>query len=145
MPQNGLAKIKVLKEPGAIFSSDVSTDYIELSNYKYIDFIISSGEGDEAEVTVTVKAKDGSSGGASKIPFLLNNGSGTKFTEIKAEGANLKIGGSEGEYGHAVYRVNARMLAKYGFDRVNINVTSATGSTASGCIIAVLYSPRYSE
>ncbi len=145
MTQNTISKIQVLIEPGAIFGSAITSGYIELSNYKYIDFVISSGEGTDANVTVTVKAKAGAAGTASTIPFRQNNGKGTIFTAIPATGTTLAIGGEEGECGYAIYRVNADMLSHYGFDRVNINVTSAANSTVPGCITAVLYEPRYSD
>jgi len=145
MTQNTISKIQMLVEPGAIFGSAITSGYIELSNYKYIDFVISSGEGTEANVTVTVKAKAGAAGTASTIPFQQNNGKGTAFTAVPSTGATLTIGGEEGECGYAIYRVNADMLSHYGFDRVNINVTSAANSTVPGCVTAVLYEPRYSD
>lgn len=145
MTQNTITKIQVLNEPGAIFASAVVSAYVELNNYKYIDFIVASGIGTAADVTVTVKAKAQASGTAAAIPFQLNNGKGTIFIAVAATGATLNIGGSAEECGNAVYRVNADMLSHYGFDRVNINITAVASSTVPGSIIAVLYEPRYTE
>lgn len=145
MTQNTISKIQVLTEPGVVFDEAIASAYVELNNYKYIDFVISSGAGTAADVTVTVKAKAGASGTAAAIPFQLNNGKGTGFTAVAATGATLNIGGSAGECGNAVYRVNADMLSHFGFDRVNINITAVADSTVPGSIIAVQYEPRYTE
>lgn len=145
MTQNTITKIQVLAEPGAIFATAVASDYIELSNYKYLDFIASSGAGTAADVTVTVKGKLGADGTAATIPFRAKGANGTTFTDIAATGDTLNIGGTAGESGYAVYRVSADTLAKAGYDRVNINVTAVANSTVPGSIIAVLYEPRFSE
>ena len=145
MTQNTISKIQILTEPGAVFDEAIASDYVELSNYKYIDIIVSSGAGTAADVTVTVKAKAGAAGTAAAIPFKKNNGKGTAFTAVTAAGDTLNIGGSAGECGYAIYRVNADMLSHYGYDRVNINVTAAADSTVPGGITAILYEPRYTE
>lgn len=145
MTQNTISKIQMLVEPGAIFGSAIATAYVELNNYKYIDFIISTGAGTAADVTVTIKGKLGTSGTAAALPFKLKGTGRTVFTDIAATGDALNIGGTEGECGYAVYRITADDLAKYGFDRVNINVTAVANSTVPGSIIAVLYEPRYTQ
>lgn len=145
MIQNSISKIQILTEPGAIFASAIVSEYVGLNNYKYIDFIVSSGAGTASDITVTVKAKAGAAGTASAIPFQLNNGKGTGFTAVSATGATLNIGGSAGECGYAIYRVNADMLSHYGFDRVNVNITAVDESTVPGSITAILYEPRYTE
>ena len=145
MTQNNITKIQVLTEPGAVFATAIASDYVELNNYKYIDFVVSSGVGTAADVTVTVKAKAGAAGTAAAIPFSINNGKGTGFTAVVATGDTLNIGGSAGECGYAIYRVDADMLSHYGYDRVNINVTAVANSTVPGSITVVLYEPRYTE
>ena len=145
MTQNSITKIQVLTEPGEVFATAIASAYVELNNYKYIDFIVSSGVGTAADVTVTVKAKAGAAGTAAAIPFSINNGKGTGFTAVVATGDTLNIGGSAGECGYAIYRVDADMLSHYGYDRVNINVTAEANSTVPGSIIVVLYEPRYTE
>ena len=145
MTQNNITKIQVLTEPGEVFATAIASAYVELNNYKYIDFIVSSGVGTAADVTVTVKAKAGAAGTAAAIPFSINNGKGTGFTAVAATGDTLNVGGSAGECGYAIYRVDADMLSHYGYDRVNINVTAEANSTVPGSIIAVLYEPRYTE
>lgn len=145
MTQNTITKIQVLAEPGAIFATAIASAYVELSNYKYIDFIVSSGVGTAADVTVTVKGKLGSSGTAAALPFKAKGENGTTFTEIAASGDTLNIGGTAGECGFAVYRITADDLAKAGYDRVNINVTAVANSTVPGSVAAVLYEPRYTQ
>lgn len=145
MTQNTISKIQVLIEPGEIFATAIASAYIELSNYKYIDFVIASGAGTAADVTVTVKGKLDISGTAATLPFKIKIGNGTSFTEIAETGDILNIGGSAGECGYAVYRITADDIAKAGYDRVNINVTAVAESTVSGSIITVLYEPRYTE
>lgn len=145
MTQNTITKLQVLSEPGAIFAAAIASDYIELSNYKYLDLIVSSGAGTAADVTVTIKGKLGANGTAAAIPFRAKSSSGTIFTNIAATGDTLNIGGTAGESGFAVYRVSADTLAKAGYDRVNINITAVANSTVPGSITAVLYEPRFSE
>ena len=145
MTQNTITKIQVLAEPGAIFATAIVSAYVELSNYKYIDFIVSSGVGTAADVTVTVKGKLGASGTAAALPFKAKGENGTTFTEIAATGDTLNIGGTAGECGFAVYRITADDLAKAGYDRVNINVTAVANSTVPGSVAAVLYEPRYTQ
>ena len=145
MTQNTITKTIVLAEPGAIFGTAIASVYTELSNYKYIDFIVATGAGTEADVTVTVKGRLGASGTAAAIPFKAKGENGTTFTDIAATGDTLNIGGTAGECGYAVYRITADDLAKAGYDRVNINITDASNSTVPGSIIAVLYEPRYTQ
>ena len=135
----------MLAEPGAIFATAIASAYVELSNYKYIDFVIASGAGTAADVTVTVKGKLGTSGTAAALPFKAKGENGTTFTEIAATGDTLNIGGTAGECGFAVYRITADDLAKAGYDRVNINVTAVANSTVPGSVAAVLYEPRYTQ
>jgi len=145
MTQNTITKILVLAEPGAIFATAIASSYVELSNYKYIDFVVASGAGTAADVTITVKGKLGSSGTAAALPFKAKGESCTSFTEIAATGDTLNVGGTAGECGFAVYRITADDLASGGYDRVNINVTAVANSTVPGSITAVLYEPRYTE
>lgn len=145
MTQNSITKIQVLAEPGVIFASAIASAYVELNNYKYVDFVVASGIGTAADVTVTVKARTGASGTAAAIPFKINKGKGTEFEDIAVTGATLNIGGEAGECGNAIYRVNADQLAHKEYDRVNINITAVASSTVPGNIIAVLYEPRYTD
>ena len=52
-----LIKYLVLKEVGAIFASAFTTEYVELTNNKSVDFIIATGTGEAAKTNITVKAK----------------------------------------------------------------------------------------
>ncbi len=142
MTFNTITKIKRVTEPKAIFAESVSSEFIELKNYKYIDFIVLSGVGAAADTTVTVKGKNGEDGEAKEIPFKINT-NGTVFEDKTSD--TLSIGGAEGNSGFKVYRVSTDNLASNGFDRVNINLSAVTGSTVIGSIVAVMYEPRYSE
>lgn len=133
----------VLIEPGAVFADGITTVYVELSNYKYVDFLVSSGVGTAADTTVTIKAKAGSDGTAETIPFTKKVGNG--FVPVEATGDTLSVGGTAGECGSAIYRVDADALAKGGFDRVSLCATAVSGSTVPGTIMICMYEPRYSE
>ena len=142
---NVITKIQTVKEAGAIFASAVTTDAVELSNYKYVDFIITTGAGTAADITVTLEGKLGASGVAAALPFKRRDEAGTGFTNISATGDTLSIGGTPGETGKAIYRITADDLSSRGYDRVQLITTAVTDSTVPGSIIAVLYEPRYTE
>ena len=142
MTFNTVTKIKSVTEPGAIFAEGVSSEFLELNNYKYIDFIVSSGAGTAADVTVTIKGKNGEDGTSKEVEFKINT-NGTVFENKTSD--TLSIGGTAGNSGFKVYRVSTDNLASGGFDRVNINLSAIAGSTVTGCITAVMYEPRYSE
>jgi len=142
MTFNTITKIQKVTEPGAIFAEAVSSDFIELKNYKYIDFIVSSGAGTAADTTVTFKGKNGEDGTAKEVEFRINT-NGTVFEDKISD--TLSIGGTAGNSCFKVYRVSTDNLASGGFDRVNINLTAVAGSTLTGCITAVMYEPRYTE
>jgi hypothetical protein len=137
-----VTKIQSVTEPGAIFAEGVSSPYIELKNYKYIDFIVSSGAGTAADTTVTVKGKNGAEGTPKEVEFKINT-NGTVFEDKTSD--TLSIGGTAGSSGFKVYRVSVDNLASGGCDRVNINISAAAESTVIGSIVAVLYEPRYTE
>ena len=133
----------VSMEPGAIFADAITTGYIELNNYKYVDFLVCSGVGTAADTTVTFKGKGGADGTAKTIPFARKVGN--SFTPVSATGDTLSIGGTAGECGKATYRIDADALAKEGLDRVSLNTTAVASSTVPGAILVCLYEPRYSE
>ena len=141
--QRNNGEISVLTEPGAIFGSDIETGFVELNNYKYVDFLVCSGAGTAADTTVIIKAKAGSDGTAAAIPFTKKVGNG--FVPVEAAGDTLSVGGTAGECGKAIYRVDADALAKGGFDRVSLCATAVSSSTVPGAIIVCKYEPRYTE
>ena len=142
MTFNTITKSVNITQPGAVFAEGVSSPFIELKNYKYIDFIVSSGTGTAAETTVTVKGKNGEDGTAKEVEFKINT-NGTAFEDKTSD--ILSIGGAEGNSGFKVYRISTDNLASNGFDRVNINLSAVADSTVTGCITAVMYEPRYTE
>ena len=142
MTFNTITKSVNVTQPGAIFAEGISSPFIDLKNYKYIDFIVSSGAGTGADVTVTVKGKNGADGTAKEVEFKINI-NGTVFEDKTSD--TLSIGRTAGSSGFKVYRVSTDNLASGGYDRVNINLTAAAESTVIGCIVAVMYEPRYSE
>jgi len=144
MTNNTVTKITIAKEPGAIFATAIATSFIELKNYKYIDFIVSSGVGTAADTTLTIEGKKGD-GIAAALAFKEKSSDGIEFTNILETGKTLSIGGVAGSCGYAVFRITADDLARQGFDRVSLKATAVTDSTVPGCIVAVLYEPRYTE
>lgn len=144
MTNNIVTKYEVLKEAGAIFASAITTDYLELKNFKFVDFVVSSGVGTAADVTVTVKGKLGSSGTPTAVAFKEKTGP-TAYSEIASTGKTLSVGGESGSCGKGVFRITADDIASEGYDRVAIDLTAVASSTVPGAIVAVLYAPRYSE
>ena len=138
-----LGKITPISVPGAVFASAIKDNFVPLSNYGQITFLIESGEGTAGNITVTVEAKEGASGTAVGIPFMCMLSGDTAFTE--KESAVFSIGGASGKSKYAIVTVTAPMLAKGGYDRVAITTTAVTNSTVPGAIYAVQTKPRYLE
>ena len=97
-----LIKYSVLKEVGAIFASVFTTEYVELTNNKTVDFIIATSAGDKAKTTITVKAKK-EDGEEVLISFKEKIGQ-TTFNNVEKDGIKFTIGGAEDECGF-IHRV----------------------------------------
>jgi len=143
MANKTLLKYQVLKESGAIFADGFTTDYVELTNSKNVDFIIATGVGTAANTTLKVKAKLGPDGLPVAIPFKEKIGQ-TTYNQIDENGKTFEIGGTAGECGFIVVTIDADFL-KGKYDRVAIDTTIVADSTVPGTIIACIYDPRYSE
>jgi hypothetical protein len=124
---------------GAIFASAFTSKDYALTNYKYIDFVVAHGQGEQASITAQVFGKNNDET-EKALPFrrVLQNGLPSEY--LSSEGAKLTIGTG----GIAVYRVTADDLAKDGFDCVCLKLSAADGSTVTGSVVAVSHSPRYS-
>ena len=79
-----LIKYNVLCEVGAIFASDLTTEFVELTNNKTVDFIIATGVGTTGKTTITVKAKK-EDGEEVSIPFKEKIGQ-TTYNNIDSVG-----------------------------------------------------------
>lgn len=137
-----LIKYSVLKEVGAIFASALTTEYVELTNNKTVDFIIVTGIGEQAKTTITVKAKK-EDGEEVLIPFKEKIGQ-TTYNNVDSVGKEFTIGGVEDECGFIVLSIDSITL-KGLYDRVAVSLTGVKDSTVNGTIIAATYDPRYSE
>ena len=137
-----LIKYNVLCEVGAIFASDLITEFVELTNNKTVDFIIATGIGTTGKTTITVKAKK-EDGEEVLIPFKEKIGQ-TTYNNIEKEGKEFTIGGVEDECGFIVLSIDSITL-KGLYDRVAVSLTGVKDSTVNGTIIAATYDPRYSE
>lgn len=137
-----LIKYKVLKEPGAIFGSSLTTEFVELTNNKVVDFIVSTGIGSVANLKLEVVAKL-EDGEEVNIPFKEKIGQ-TTYNNIDKSGKEFEIGGNEDECGFIVLSVDSITL-KGLYDRVALKLTGVDGSTVVGVIVAATYDPRYSE
>lgn len=135
-----ITKYEVLAEAGAIFAAEITTSYIELGNYQNVDFIIATGIGTAANVTVKVLGKLGSSGTAAAIKFKKKTGP-ISFDEVSSDGATFSIGGAEGKCGFVVYRVDSDSF-KGKLDRIALNVSAVANSTVPGAIVALVSKPR---
>ena len=137
-------KIVDLKVPGTIFSSPVSTNEIELKNYKEVTFLIESGEGTEGTSTVKVQGRKGIDGEALDVPFLFAE-KNNEFVEVEESGKTITIGGTAGAVKFYRVKVTDMLLASKEVDRIKLNLTKIDGSTVVGAIYAILDDPRYSE
>ena len=137
-----LIKYNVLCEVGAILASDLTTEFVELTNNKTVDFVIATGIGTTGKTTITVKAKK-EDGEEVLIPFKEKIGQ-TTYNNIEKEGKEFTIGGVEDECGFIVLSIDSITL-KGLYDRVAVSLTGVKDSTVNGTIIAATYDPRYSE
>ena len=137
-----LIKYNVLCEVGAFFASDLTTEFVELTNNKTVDFIIATGVGTTGKTTITVKAKK-EDGEEVLISFKEKIGQ-TTYNNIEKEGKEFTIGGVEDECGFIVLSIDSITL-KGLYDRVAVSLTGVKDSTVNGTIIAATYDPRYSE
>lgn len=137
-------KIVDLKVPGTIFSSPVSTNEIELKNYKEVTFLIESGEGAEGISTVTIQGRKGVDGEVLDVPFLFAE-KNNEFVEVEESGETITIGGTSGAVKFYRVKVTDMILASKEVDRIKLNLTAVDGSTVIGAIYAILDKPRYSE
>ena len=137
-------KIVDLKVPGTIFSSPVSTNEIELKNYKEVTFLIESGEGAEGISTLTIQGRNGDDGQLINVPFLFAEKDG-EFIEVSEEGQEITIGGTSDAVKFYRVKVTDMLLASKEVDRIKLNLTAVDGSTVVGAIYAILDNPRYSE
>lgn len=137
-------KIVDLKVPGTIFSSPVSTNEIELKNYKEVTFLIESGEGAEGTSTLTIQGRKGVDGEALDVPFLFAE-KNNEFVEVEESGKTITVGGTSGSVKFYRVKVTDMLLASKEVDRIKLNLTAVDGSTVVGEIYAILDNPRYSE
>jgi hypothetical protein len=143
MTTNIVPKILVAREAGVTFGSLLTSEFIELNNYKYIDFVIASGAGTAGNTAISIQGKKGADGTAKSVAFRFKNTDGT-FSPVPIS-KSVSVGGEAGNCGYAVVRVTADDLAEDELDRVAIKTSAISNSTVPGCIIAVCYEPRYSE
>lgn len=144
MTNNTITNISVVEEIGTIFATALETEYLPLDNYKYLDFVVSTGVGTSADTTVTVLGKLGEDGQSSAVPFRIKTGS-CEYANADNNEAILTIGGTTGNCGCGIYRVTADNLAKHGFDRVALSCSQVSSSTVEGSVLAVQYEPRYTD
>jgi hypothetical protein len=137
-------KIVDLKVPGTIFSSPVSTNEIELKNYKEVTFLIESGEGTEGTSTLTIQGRKGVDGEALDVPFLFAE-KNNELVEVEESGKTITVGGTSGSVKFYRVKVTDMLLASKEVDRIKLNLTAVDGSTVVGAIYAILDNPRYSE
>ena len=144
MVERNIDKVKTIKEPGDIFATAIASDYVEMSNVGYVDFVINTGVGTAANTTIKVKAKLGEDGEAEAIPFRIKSLTAEEFDEVTADGKAFSIGGTATKCGACIVRVGSDSL-KGEYDRVSINTTAVSQSAVPGSIIAILHEPRYSK
>ena len=134
---------RVVKEPGAIFASALTTDYVEMTNNQDLDFLVATGVGTAADTTIKVKGKLGEDGTDKFIEFKMKTTG--NFEDVTKDGKKLNIGGTAGECGFCAVRVDARVLGREGLDRVALTATAVSQSTVPGSVVAILSKARYSE
>ena len=144
MLNNEVTNYSVLKEAGG---NICNSRYYRLFRIKQLSnsrFYCYNGHWNGSRnTTIKVQAKLGSAGSAADISFKEKTGA-TEYVDIASTGKTFSIGGTEGECGFIVIRVDADKL-KGSYDRVALNIAAVTDSTVPGSIVALVQSPRYSE
>ncbi len=132
-------KIQVLKNNEAIFAKEMTTEYVELSNYKEVNFALACGKGIAGKTILTVLAKEGAAGSAKAIPFTIKNGDAEE--SVTADGREINLGGETSTAITIV--VYAKDLSDS--DRVAINTKAIALSILVGTVVSASANPRYSE
>ena len=143
MTNNIITKYIGLTNVGTPLASDIITDYVDLSIYNYVDFVLSISEGIEASITIKMVAKKTGSNQATNVSFREKLGDGVIYENIDSNGKTFSIAGINSRmYG---FRVSTANLAKGEFTNVALNIEGAVGSDLKCYVMAVLYEPRYSD
>ena len=147
MTNNTITKLMYLKRPSAFLGEEFTSPFVELSNYKYADFVFYFGGNALEEmslVTFKLLCKAGADGEEIEIDYRARDLYGTDFRHFDKGGLQVPVGG-DNEFTFGGIRVTADELAKYGADRVAIRTTAVADSQVLGCMIGICYEPRYTE
>lgn len=132
-----------LKLPHQTFGEAFSFDELTLDNTQTGHFMVLAGNrvGEEtglAKITVDAVLPNGDV--IESIPFLKKINDIYRFEEVKEDGINLENCPAWREY-----MITNRMLAKYGANRIRLNISAVADSQTTCCVIVEGTDLRYTS
>lgn len=132
-----------IKLPHQTFGEALSYDELTLDNTQTGHFMVLAGNrvGEEtgtAEITVDAVLPDGNV--VEKIPFLKKIENIYRFEEVKEDEINLENCPAWREY-----MITDRMLAKFGANRIRLNISAVEDSQTTCCVIVEGTDLRYTS
>lgn len=138
------------------FDGDVTSDIVDVADYKRLTFLIITGATSAAENVVTVLAGLSNSSCATAIIFkyrtmvgavppAANSDVPSALADATVSGFTMTASKAGGMY---IVEVDVREVAEAGvqFDHVALLVTENGGGTAqTACVLAILSQPRYPQ
>lgn len=138
------------------FAGDVTSDVVDMADYKRCTFIVATGATSAALNTITVLAGVSNSSCATAIIFkyrtqigavppAANSDVPSALTDATTAGFAMTAAKAGGLY---IIEVDAREVAAAGtnFDHVAVLVTEDGGSVAqTACVLAILSQPRFPQ
>ena len=137
------------------FDTAVTSDVVNMENYKKLTFLVITGATSTANGVITVKAGVSNSSCATAIVFKYRTQIGavppaadsdvqSKLSDATVSGFAMTASKAGGMY---VIEVDAQIVAEAGidYDHVSLTVTEDTNDPQTACIVAILSDPRYAD
>ena len=151
-------KVVSVIAPSADFAAgDVTSDIVDMANYKKLTFIVATGATTVGKSTITVNAGISNASCATQITFKYRTqiaaippaagsdvSSALTAVTVAATGLAMTASKSGGIY---IVEVDADVVAAAGtlYDHVSITLTEDDSTAQIGCVLAILSEPRYPQ
>ena len=137
------------------FAGNVTSDIVDMENYKKLTFIVATGASSADAGVITIKAGVSNSSCATAIVFKYRTQIGAvppaansdvqgALTDAEVTGFAMTASKAGGVY---IIEVDAQVVAEAGinYDHVSLTVTEDGSDGVTACVLAVLSDPRYPD
>lgn len=138
-----------------VFDTAVTSDIVNMENYKKLTFLVITGASAAADGVITVKAGVSNSSCATAITFKYRTQIGAvppaANSDVQSELVDATTSGfamtQSKEGGIYIIEVDAQIVAEAGtdYDHVSLTVTEDSNVPQTACIVAILSDPRYAD